>query len=50
MGIVLGPCKKCGKMMLRPHPSGFCFECRRKASLRAIPDIPDIPDPLKFKE
>ncbi|MHA2247032.1 MAG: hypothetical protein ACXADY_18960 [Candidatus Hodarchaeales archaeon] len=33
MGEVLGPCKRCGKMMMRPHPSGICVECRRKVSL-----------------
>lgn len=48
MGEVLGPCKRCGKMMLRPHPTGICIECR-KLSTRATPDIPDIPDPLKYE-
>lgn len=50
MGEVLGPCKRCGKLMMRPHPSGICVECRRKLSLKATPDIPDIPEPLKYQE
>ncbi len=49
MGEMLGPCKRCGKIMLRPHPSGICPECRRTHSRSIIPDNPDIPDPLKYK-
>ena len=48
MGETLGPCRRCGKLLLRPHPSGLCRECRRKNSIRTIPDIPDIPKPLKY--
>ncbi|MFX0207522.1 MAG: hypothetical protein ACFFDT_16165 [Candidatus Hodarchaeota archaeon] len=47
MGEVLGPCKRCGKLMMRPHPTGICAECREKLSSRAIPDIPD---PLTYQE
>ncbi len=48
MGEVLGPCKRCGKMLLRPHPSGLCSECRKTHSRSIIPDNPDIPEPLKY--
>lgn len=48
MGEVLGPCKRCGKILLRPHPSGLCFECRKAKSKTFIPDNPDIPGPLKY--
>ncbi|MHA1330072.1 MAG: hypothetical protein ACTSR2_03240 [Candidatus Hodarchaeales archaeon] len=48
MGEILGPCKRCGKLMLRPHPSGLCAECRRKNLLRNRPDVPDVPEPLKY--
>ncbi|MFX0051123.1 MAG: hypothetical protein ACFFAJ_10395 [Candidatus Hodarchaeota archaeon] len=50
MGMLLGPCKKCGKMMMRPHPSGLCEMCRKKISSRVSPDIPDVPEPLKYRE
>ena len=49
MGIVLGPCKRCGKMMQHPHPSGLCDECRKNQS-RIKPDIPDLPEPLRYKK
>lgn len=45
---VLGPCKKCGKYLMRPHPTGLCIECRRKSE-KMPPHVPDIPDPLKYK-
>ena len=48
MGAVLGPCKRCGKILLRRHPSGLCFECRKAKSKTFIPDNPDVPGPLKY--
>ncbi|MHA1941178.1 MAG: hypothetical protein ACW97P_05585 [Candidatus Hodarchaeales archaeon] len=32
MGTVLGPCKKCGRLMMRPHQTGICKECRQKTT------------------
>ncbi len=46
MGTVLGPCKKCGRLMLRPHTSGVCAECRQLLSRQQ--SDPDLPKPLKY--
>jgi len=48
LGELLGPCKKCSRLLLRPHPSGICEECRKKDLKLLKPDTPDLPDPLKF--
>ncbi len=50
MGETLGPCRRCGKLMIQPHPTGLCRECREKSGLRAPPDNPDIPEPLRFEK
>ena len=46
MGTVLGPCKKCGRLMLRPHTTGICAECRKLLSGQQ--SDPDLPKPLKY--
>ena len=48
MGTVIGPCKKCGRLMTRPHSSGICLECRRLLNKRQI-NNPDLPEPLKYE-
>jgi hypothetical protein len=39
MGIVPGPCRACGKIMLNSHPTGLCIDCRKKSQSRLQPDI-----------
>ena len=46
MGEVLGPCKKCGRLQMRPHPTGICAECRQL--LNPQQSDPDLPKPLKY--
>ncbi|MHA2054214.1 MAG: hypothetical protein ACXACP_08305 [Candidatus Hodarchaeales archaeon] len=49
MGTVLGPCKKCGRLMMRPHQTGICKECRQKTTHISPNSDPDLPDPLKYE-
>ncbi|MHA1994876.1 MAG: hypothetical protein ACW97Z_10065 [Candidatus Hodarchaeales archaeon] len=49
MGTVLGPCKKCGRLMTRHHTSGLCYECRQRFSDSRQINDPDLPEPLKYE-
>ena len=47
MGEVLGPCKKCGRLLMRPSSTGICAECRKLLSGQQ--SDPDLPKPLKYE-
>jgi hypothetical protein len=47
MGTLIGPCKKCGRLMTRPHPTGICGDCRELLDKRQIND-PDLPEPIRY--
>ncbi|MHA1168982.1 MAG: hypothetical protein ACTSRU_14230 [Candidatus Hodarchaeales archaeon] len=46
MGEIIGRCKRCGRLMRAPHPSGLCIECRK----RRDDDRGTYPGPLRMND